>query len=386
MYLKSPALGKEHIHDSSHLTTDNYKALPGRLHGESCLPHKRFGAQPVHDGFLERAAVRDSGSPGLEMWKSFSCIQLLAPLSMGFSRQEYWSGVPFPSPGIFPTQGSNWFSHIAGSFFAVWATREAGPATLTYISAFLTQAPPFRGFLIIASAKVNTLSSVYCLSRPSYLLVPWLRHFSPLWLITFYSWPFHFSFPPTPLGWKKYRSILGESKDLDSILKSRDITLPTKVHIVKAMVFPVVRYRCESWTIKKAKHRRIDAFELWCWRRLLRVPWTARRSNQSILKEIGPGCSWKDWCWSWNSNMAFGHLMWRVDSLGKTDAGRDWEQEEKRTTEDEMAGWHHWLDGHEFEWTPGVGDGQGGLACCDSWDHRVGHDWATELSWTELTF
>ena len=131
---------------------------------------------------------------------------------------------------------------------------------------------------------------------------------------------------------------------------------------------------------------RIDAFELWCWRRFLRVPWTAKRSNQSILKEIGPGCSWKDWCWSWNSNMAFGHLMWRVDSLGKTDAGRDWEQEEKRTTEDEMAGWHHWLDGHEFEWTPGVGDGQGGLACCDSWDHRVGHDWATELSWNELTF
>ena len=155
--LKSPALGKEHIQDSSHLTTDNHKALPGRLHGESCLPHKRFGAQPVHDGFLETAAVRDSGSPGLEMWKSFSCVQLLAPLSMGFSRQEYWSGVPFPSPGIFPTQRSNWFSHIAGSFFAVWATREAGPAILTYISAFLTQAPPFRGFLIIASAKVNTL-------------------------------------------------------------------------------------------------------------------------------------------------------------------------------------------------------------------------------------
>ena len=79
--------------------------------------------------------------------------------------------------------------------------------------------------------------------------------------------------------------------DLDSILKSRDITLPTKVHLVKAMVFPAVMYRCESWTVKKAEHQKIDAFELWCWRRLLRVPWTARRSNQSILKEISPGCS-----------------------------------------------------------------------------------------------
>ena len=84
--------------------------------------------------------------------------------------------------------------------------------------------------------------------------------------------------------------------NLDSILKSRDVTLPTKVHLVKAMVFPVVMYGCESWTIKKAEHQRIDAFELWCWRRLLRVPWTARRSNQSILKEISPECHWKDLC------------------------------------------------------------------------------------------
>ena len=82
----------------------------------------------------------------------------------------------------------------------------------------------------------------------------------------------------------------------------------------------------------------------------------------------------------------FGHLMWRVDSLEKdSDAGREWEQEEKGTTEDEMAGWHHWPDGHESDWTPGVGDGQGGLACCSSWGHRVGHDWATELNWTEMT-
>ena len=89
--------------------------------------------------------------------------------------------------------------------------------------------------------------------------------------------------------------------NLGSIFKSRDIPLPTKVRLVKAMVFPVVMYGCESWTVKKAEHRRIDAFEPWCWRRLLRVPWTARRSNQSILKDISPGC-WKDWCWSWNSN------------------------------------------------------------------------------------
>ena len=90
--------------------------------------------------------------------------------------------------------------------------------------------------------------------------------------------------------------------NLDSIFKSRDITLPTKVHLVKAMVFPVVTYGCESWTVKKAEHRRIDAFELWCWRRLLRVPWTARRCNQSILKEISPGCSLEGLMLSWNSN------------------------------------------------------------------------------------
>ena len=90
--------------------------------------------------------------------------------------------------------------------------------------------------------------------------------------------------------------------NLDNILKHRDITLLTKVRLVKAVAFPVVMCGCESWTVKKAEHRRIDAFELWCWRRLLRVPWTARRSNQSIQKEITPECHWKDWCWSWNSN------------------------------------------------------------------------------------
>ena len=104
---------------------------------------------------------------------------------------------------------------------------------------------------------------------------------------------------------------------LDSILKSRDITLPTKIRLVKAVVFPVVMYGCKSWTVKKAEHRRIDAFELWCWRRLLRVLWTARISNQSILKEISPGCSLEGLMLKLKLQ-SFGHLMRRVDSLEKT--------------------------------------------------------------------
>ena len=117
----------------------------------------------------------------------------------------------------------------------------------------------------------------------------------------------------------KRRLLLGRKvmTNLDSILKSRDITLPTKVRLVKAMVFPVVIYRCESWTVKKAECRRIDAFELWCWRRLLRVPWTARRCNQSILKEISPGCSLERLMLKLKLQY-FGHLMQRVDSLEKT--------------------------------------------------------------------
>ena len=169
--------------------------------------------------------------------------------------------------------------------------------------------------------------------------------------------------------------------NLDSILKRRDITLPTKVHLVKAMVFPVVTYGCDSWTIKKAECWRIDAFEVWCWR-LLRVPWTARRSNQSILKEISPGISLEGLMLKLKLQY-FGHLMqsWLI---GKdSDAGRDWGQEEKGRREDEMAGWHHWLDGRESEWTLGVGDGQGGLACCDSWGCKE-LDTTEWLNWTEL--
>ena len=144
------------------------------------------------------------------------------------------------------------------------------------------------------------------------------------------------------------RLLLGRKvmTNLDSILKSRDIILPTKVRLVKAVVFPVVMYGCESWTIKKAEHRRIDTLELWCWRRLLRVPWTARRSNQSILKEISPGCSLVGLMLKLKLQ-CFGHLMWRADSLektlmvGKIEAG-----------EGDDRGWDGWmasrLDGHEF--------------------------------------
>ena len=137
--------------------------------------------------------------------------------------------------------------------------------------------------------------------------------------------------------------------NLDSILKSRDITLPAKVCLVKAMVFPVVMYGCESWNVKKAEHQRIDAFEPWCWGRLLRVPWTARKSNQPILKEISRGCSLEGLILKLKLQY-FGRLMLRVDSLEKTLLlGGIWGQEEKRTTEDEMVGWHHRLDGREFE-------------------------------------
>ena len=119
--------------------------------------------------------------------------------------------------------------------------------------------------------------------------------------------------------------------------------------------------------MKKAEHQRIDAFELWCWRRLLRVPWTARRSNQSILKEISPGCSLEGLMLKLKLQY-FGHLMRRVDSLEKTfDAGRDWGQEEKGPTEDEMAGWHPRLSGCEFELTPLDSKGQGNLECCSPW-------------------
>ena len=138
-------------------------------------------------------------------------------------------------------------------------------------------------------------------------------------------------------------------------------------------------YACESWNIKKAEHQRNDAFKLWCWRRLLRVPWTARRSSQSILKEISPGCSLEGLVLKLKLQY-FGHLMQRTNSF--PDAGTDWRQEEKGTTEDVMVGWHHRLDGHEFEQALGVGDRQGGLACCNPWGRK---EWDTieQLNWTD---
>ena len=173
--------------------------------------------------------------------------------------------------------------------------------------------------------------------------------------------------------------------NLDSIFKSRDITLPTKVRLVKAMIFPVIMYGCESWTVKKTEHWRIDAFEPWCLRRLLRVSWTTRKSIQSILKEISSGCSLEGLMLKLKLQY-FGYHV-KSQLIGKdSDAGRNWEQEEKGRTENEMVGWHHWLDGHEFGWTLGVGNiGRPGVLQFMGWQ-RFGHNWATELNWTEGAF
>ena len=149
--------------------------------------------------------------------------------------------------------------------------------------------------------------------------------------------------------------------NLDSIFKSRGITLPRKVHVVKAMIFPVVMYGCESWTLKKAECWRIDAFELWCWRRLLRVPWTARRSVLGVL--------WKDWCWSWNSNTL---ASW-CEEL--THWKRPWCWERLKVGgEGNSRGWDGWM-ASPSQWTPGVGNGQGRLVCCGSWGRTWLSDW-----------
>ena len=162
--------------------------------------------------------------------------------------------------------------------------------------------------------------------------------------------------------------------NLHSILKSGDITLPTKVRLVKAMVFPIVMYGCESWTIKKAEPWRIDGFKLWCWRRLLRVPWTARRSNQSILKEINLEYSLERLMLKLKLQY-FGHIMQRADSLEKTLRLGKIEGQEKGTTEDEMVGWHHRLRGHEFGQAPAKSEAQGSLSAAV---HGVAHDRVTE--------
>ena len=170
--------------------------------------------------------------------------------------------------------------------------------------------------------------------------------------------------------------------NLDSILQSKDITLPRKVHLLKAMVFPVVMKGCESWTIKKAEHRRIDAFELCCWKRLFRV------LDCKETQPVHPKGN-QSWIFIGRTDAeAETSVLWPPDVknwlTGKdADAGKNWKREEKGITEDEMVGWHHWLDGHEFEQASGVGDGQGSLACYSPWGCRVGHNWATELNCTE---
>ena len=170
--------------------------------------------------------------------------------------------------------------------------------------------------------------------------------------------------------------------NLDSIFKSRDITLQTKVRLVKAMVFPVVMYGYESWTVKKAECWRIDPFELWCWRRLLRVPWTARRSSHSILKEISPGCSSEALMLTLKLQY-FDQFMWRADSLEKPLMLGGFGGRRRRGRQRiEMAGWHHWLDRHEFEWSLGVGDGQGAWRAAI---HGVAKNQTQLSDWTELT-
>ena len=177
----------------------------------------------------------------------------------------------------------------------------------------------------------------------------------------------------------KIRLFLGRKAmtNLDSILKNRAITLPTKVCLVKAMFLPVVMYGCESWTIKNTERWRIHAFELWCWRKLLRVPWTAGKSKQSVLKEISPEY------WLMLKLQYFGHMMQKPTHrktlmLGKIECGR------RREQRGEMVGWHLWMDGQEFEqaprswwWTgkPGVLQSMG--------SQRVGHNWATKVNWAE---
>ena len=174
--------------------------------------------------------------------------------------------------------------------------------------------------------------------------------------------------------------------NLDSVLKSKEMSLRpllTKVHLVKAMFFPVVMYGCESWTVKKAEHRRTDAFELRCWRRLLRIPWTARKSSQSILKEINPEYSLEGLMLKLKLQY-FGHLIQKADSLEKTlMLGKIEGRRRREWQEDDMVGWHHQLNGHKSEQAPGAGDGQGSLVCYRPCGHQES-DTTEGLKWTKM--
>ena len=152
--------------------------------------------------------------------------------------------------------------------------------------------------------------------------------------------------------------------------------MPTKVHIVEVMGFPVVMYGCEIWTWKKAEPQRIIAFELWCWRKPLRVRWTAGRSNLSVLQKSTLGIHWNDWWLSWGSNTLA--TWWKNQLIGKDPGAWKVEGRKSRGREHEMFGWHHGLNGHEFEQTLGDSEATWGLACCSSWDRRVRHDILTE--------
>ena len=203
------------------------------------------------------------------------------------------------------------------------------------------------------------------------------------WLTLFGGAPKSLQMVIVAMKWKDTYSLEGKLWPT-CLLKSRNITLSTKVHLVNAMVFLAVMYGCESWTVKKAECRRIDAFELWLLEKTLESPLDC--------KEIQPVRPKGDQSWMFTGRTeveaetpilrppdAKSWVIWK-----DADAGKDWRQEEKGTTEDEMVGWHHWLNGHEFGWTPGVGDGQGGLACWGPWGRGVRHNWATELNWSEM--
>ena len=182
----------------------------------------------------------------------------------------------------------------------------------------------------------------------------------------------------------KRRLLLGRQlmTNLESILKSRDITLPTKIHLVKAVVFPVVMYGCESWTIKKTECRRMDFWTV-VLEKTLESPLDSKET-QPVNPKVN-----QSWIFIGRTDAeAETPILWLPDVknwlIGKDpDAGKDWGQEEKGTTEDEMVGWHHRLYGHELEQAPGIGDSQGSLACFSPWGHGAGQNWATELNWTQ---